>query len=200
MAYPNLDNPIDLNNRIASSTSRNFSLEAERSLQLYGQDNEGSTKKPEVYTSQVATLFILVNVTLGIGLLAMPYAMQKAGLIASTVTSLAFLVLVVATCIISVELTVKSNVKSYHEMIRVNCSPIVYQVTQLSILLIVFGTAIAYIVTIGDQSDRLFATLYGNDFCKFWYLDRRFIMIASTLFLMKPLCCLKTVDSFKYAR
>lgn len=198
MNYPTLN--ISSSNRFASSLNQNFSFDAQSSLQLYWQNDEDDSNKSEVYTSQVATLFILVNVTLGIGLLAMPYAMQEAGLVTSTIASLVFLILVVATCIISVELTVKSNVKSYHEMIRVNCNPLVYQITQFSILIVVFGTVIAYIVTIGDQSDRLFATLYGDDFCKFWYLSRGFVMTVSTLFLMTPLCCLKTVDSFKYAR
>uniref|UniRef100_A0A6G1SCE4 Putative sodium-coupled neutral amino acid transporter 7 n=1 Tax=Aceria tosichella TaxID=561515 RepID=A0A6G1SCE4_9ACAR len=152
-----------------------------------------------IYTSQWATLFIIVNVTIGVGLLAMPFAMQTAGIVTSIIAQLFFLALTIITCIMCIELTVKSEVGSYHEIIERHCSRFAYQFTQASILLICYGSAVAYIVTIGDQSDRLFSTLYGQNFSETWYLNRKFIMSFFTVLFIKPLCSARTVDFLKYA-
>lgn len=167
-----------------------------RGQQVDGQPNE----EPEKYTSQLAALLITVNVTVGAGLLAMPYAMQSSGLITSIVIQLVFLLLVIITCIMCTELTVKTGTNSYHRVVQAHCHPLVFQFTQLAILLIVFGTTVAYIVIIGDQSDRVFASVYGSTFCYKWYMSRRFIMSAVTVFIIKPLCSAKTVDFLKYGR
>lgn len=161
------------------------------------ETQEGSAKP--VYTSQLATLFIIVNVTIGAGLLAMPFAMQTAGIIASMIFQLVFLALIVITCIMCIELTVKSEVKSYHEIVQKHCHPFFYNLAQVSIFLITFGVAVAYIVTIGDQADRVFASLYGPTFCSVWYMNRRFVMSFVTLVAIKPLCSTRTVDFLKYA-
>lgn len=164
-------------------------------------DGRQGSERPVVYTTQAATLFILINVTVGLSLLALPYEMQQTGIIASVIIGLVFVFLITATCIMCTELTVKSDVKSYHEIIKVHCHPIVYQITQASILMIVFGTTVAYIAVIGDQSDRLFRTVSGSkQFCNTWYMNRRFIMIVSSLLFIKPLCAIKTIDFLKYAR
>lgn len=159
---------------------------------------QDASSKPIVYTSQLAVLLITINVTVGVGLLAMPFSMQVAGVVPSMLVQVVFLALVIITCIMCIELTIKSGVNSYHAIIAAHCHPLVYQFTQVAILLIVFGTSIAYIVTIGDQADRLFASLYGPTFCKSWYMNRRFIMSFVTLITIKPLCSARTVDFLKY--
>lgn len=169
----------------------------------HGEENEHQEEQfdgnPAVYTSQWATLFIIVNVTVGVGLLAMPYAMQSTGIVVSMLVQLVFLVLIIITCIICTELTVKSAVNSYHQIILKHCHPYVYQITQVSIFFLVFGTTVTYIVTIGDQTDRLFATLYGPTFCHSWYMNRKIIMSFLTFVAIKPLCSARTVDFLKYA-
>lgn len=162
-------------------------------------DNQ-SNDVPIRYTSQLAALLIIVNVTVGAGLLAMPYAMQVSGLIPSIIIQLVFLVSIIATCIIITELTVKTDVNSFHRIVEARCHPYVFKFTQISILLFVFVVAVAFIVIVGDQADRLFADIYGHEFCYKWYLNRRFIMSATTVFIMKPLCSAKTVEFLKYAR
>lgn len=162
--------------------------------------NSNNLPIPPKYTSQIAALFIVVNVTVGAGLLAMPSAMQASGLVTSLIMQAIFLLAVIVTCIMSTELTVKTGVNSYHRVIEAHCHRLVYQFAQVALVLIVFGTAIAYIVIIGDQFDRVFASLYGPTFCYTWYLNRRFIMSASTVFVLKPLCSARTVDFLKYGR
>lgn len=171
--------------------------DADISSSSSSQQNSNPAKP--VYTSQVATLFIIINVTIGAGLLAMPFAMQTAGIITSMIFQLIFLSLIVITCIMCIELTVKGEVRSYHEIVQKYCHPFLYQLTQVSIFLITFGVAVAFIVTIGDQSDRVFNSTHGNDFCHTWYMNRRFIMAFVTLVIIKPLCSARTVDFLKYA-
>jgi len=182
----------------------------EQQEQELERDNVGDTneneeidedsQKPKVYTSQLAALFIIVNVTIGVGLLAMPYSMQSAGIVFSMLIQMVFLGLIIITCIMCTELTVKSAVTSYHDIIRIHCHPFIYHLTQVSIFLLVFGTTVAYIVTIGDQSDRLFLTVTNDPkFCHVWYMNRRFIMSITTLLAIKPLCSARTVDFLKYA-
>lgn len=173
--------------------------DSEHVAQTVSGDLTQDESSKKVYTSQWAALLIIVNVTIGVGLLAMPFSLQTAGIISSMLIQLVLLVIIVITCIMCIELTVKSEVKSYHEIVKVHCHPIIYQFTQVSILLLVFGTSVAYIVTIGDQADRLFASLYGPTFCHSWYMNRRFIMTLFTLVGIKPLCSTKTVDFLKYA-
>lgn len=182
--------------------------EEEETRGALGADDSSSLSLPEatdnapvkpVYTSQLAALFIIVNVTIGAGLLAMPFAMQTAGVVVSIIFQLVFLCLIVITCIMCIELTVKSEAKSYHEIVQKHCHPFFYHLSQVSIFLITFGVAVAFIVTIGDQSDRVFKTRYGPTFCSYWYLSRRFIMAFVTLTVIKPLCSARTVDFLKYA-
>lgn len=165
-----------------------------------GQAEERTPEQTVTYTTQLATLLITVNVSVGVGLLALPYALQTSGLVMSLIVQLIFLVTIVSTCIMSTEMTVKAGVDSFHRMIQTHCHPFVYQFAQVSLLLIVFGTTVAYIVIIGDQADRVFASLYGPTFCYTWYMNRRFIMSAITVFAVKPLCCAKTVEFLKYGR
>lgn len=175
--------------------------DGDRSQQVGPGDVESrGTETPTKYTSQLAALFIIVNVTVGVGLLAMPAAVQSAGIVVSLIIQAIFLLIIMTTCIMCTELTVQTNVDSYHRLVAAHCHPVIDLFNQISIFLLVFGTSVAYIVTVGDQSDRIFASLYGPTFCNTWYMNRRFIMSALTIFVMKPLCSAKTVDFLKYGR
>lgn len=161
--------------------------------------DEGGSEEPIKYTSQIAALLITVNVAIGAGLLALPHAMQMSGLVTSLIIQVIFLLGVVVTCIMSTELTVKTNVNSFHQLVKAHCHPYLYQFSQVSLLLLIFGTVIAFMVIVGDQSDRFFATVYGPTFCNKWYMNRRFIIVTATMSFIKPLCYAKTVDFLKYA-
>ena len=49
------------------------------------------------------------------------------------------------------------------------------------------------------QFDRAFASLVGPDFCNAWYLNRDFIVPATSVLLILPLCFTKRIDFLKYA-
>lgn len=188
--------------------NQNFNINSNAGVTSPGQTRTDDTDarsdsnvlEPTVYTSQLAAFLVTLNVTVGAGLLAMPFAVQEAGLTTSLMIMVIFVAAIVVTTIICTELTVKTGVESFHKLVRAHCHNYLYQFTQVCILLLVFGTAVAYIVVIGDQTDRVFASLYGHTFCYTWYMNRTFIMAIVTVFVVKPLCCAKTVDFLKYAR
>lgn len=178
--------------------SRTESSDDFASARQTNTDAVGS-EEPVKYTSQLAALFITINLALGVGLLAMPHAVQTAGIITSLLVVIVFLLGVVVTCIMCTELTVKANVNSFHQLVKKHCHPYLYQFTQVSLLLMTFGTVVAFLVIVGDQSDRFFASIYGPTFCYKWYMNRRFVIVTLTMGLVKPLCYAKTVDFLKYA-
>ena len=57
-----------------------------------------------------------------------------------------------------------------------------------------FGTCITFLIIIGDQFDRLLASLYGHTFCHHWYMNRDFTMTASCILLILPFCYSKKID------
>lgn len=180
------------------SISNNLTNDANSEITIPHETVDGNSV---IFTSQTAALFITVNVTIGAGILALPASVNAAGLIPSMIIQLIFLILVIVTVIISTELTVKTNVNSYHQVIKARCHRYLYIYTQVSLLLIVYGTTVAYIVIIGDQAEKLFSLLDKETFCKGnppWYMTRRFIMTIATSVFIKPLCCAKTVDFLKY--
>ena len=57
-----------------------------------------------------------------------------------------------------------------------------------------FGTCITFLIIIGDQFDRLLASLYGHTFCFFWYMNRDFTMTLSSVLFILPLCYSQKID------
>jgi sodium-coupled neutral amino acid transporter 7/8 len=61
-----------------------------------------------------------------------------------------------------------------------------------------FGTCITFLIIIGDQFDRAFASLVGPEFCHKWFLNRNFVMPATSILFILPLCYSKTIDFLQY--
>lgn len=86
---------------------------------------------------------------------------------------------------------------SYHEVLSSMCGPRAKVVVAADIALATYGICIAYLVTMGDQYDRIFASLVGTDFCKHWYLDRKFMMTITGIAIF-PVCLFKRLDFLKH--
>lgn len=86
---------------------------------------------------------------------------------------------------------------SYHEVLSSMCGPRAKAVVAFDIALATYGICIAYLVTMGDQYDRIFASLVGSDFCKYWYLNRRFMMSVTAIAIF-PICMLKRLDFLRH--
>ena len=66
--------------------------------------------------------------------------------------------------------------------------------TSLCVVVYCFGTTVTFLIMIGDQYDRIFASLIGPDFCYTFYLNRDFTMGLTGLCIILPLCFSKRID------
>ncbi|XP_032677420.1 putative sodium-coupled neutral amino acid transporter 7 isoform X2 [Odontomachus brunneus] len=62
-----------------------------------------------------------------------------------------------------------------------------------------FGCCLTFLIIVGDQFDRAFATFYGLDYCHTWYLSRPFVTAVSCSLFILPLCFFKRLDVLSYA-
>ena len=48
--------------------------------------------------------------------------------------------------------------------------------------------------------DSVLRFAYGGDYCHYWYMNRKFTMVSTSLLFVLPLCFPKRIDFLKYAR
>jgi len=68
----------------------------------------------------------------------------------------------------------------------------------LCVALYSFGTCVTFLIIIGDQFDRALASLYGPNFCTYWYMQREFLIVACSVLFILPLCFSARIDFLKY--
>ncbi|XP_067001609.2 sodium-coupled neutral amino acid transporter 7 [Anabrus simplex] len=68
----------------------------------------------------------------------------------------------------------------------------------ITVALYCFGTCITFLIIIGDQFDRVLASVHGPDFCHYWYMNRMFTIAASSTVVILPLCYSRRIDFLKY--
>jgi len=89
--------------------------------------------------------------------------------------------------------------KTLQEVMSTAAGPWGRRVTSLIVAIYCFGTCITFLIIIGDQFDRAFASIVGPNFCHTWYLNRDFIMPATSIVLILPMCYSKNIDFLQYA-
>ena len=153
-------------------------------------------------TSDVFTVFLIVNTALGSGLLNFPKAFDEAGGI-----TVAMIVHVVMLLFIIVALQVlaycadqnKSNPAcTLEEMVgqsvgaggRIFCS--------ITNAVYMFGTTVTFLIMLGDQFARILVSVVGADYWKTWYMTRDFTVSVCGVFAILPLCFSKKTDFLKY--
>jgi len=150
-------------------------------------------------TSTIATIFLIVNAALGAGLLNFPKAFDQAGgvLVAVLVQASLLVFIMIALYILATTSDIKQST-TLQEAMHTAAGPWGRRLTSLIVTVYCFGTCITFLIIIGDQFDRAFASLVGPQFCHIWYLNRDFIMPATSVILILPLCYSKTIDFLQY--
>ncbi|KAH6943911.1 hypothetical protein HPB50_000625 [Hyalomma asiaticum] len=69
----------------------------------------------------------------------------------------------------------------------------------VSVLLTCYGVCVTYLIVIGDQYDRIFASLHGPDFCHKWYMAREFTITLTAVAIVLPLNMLQHIEFLKCA-
>lgn len=72
--------------------------------------------------------------------------------------------------------------------------------SSICIAIYCFGTCITFLIIMGDQFDRLFASLYGEYFCHQWFLNRSFTTVAASIMFILPFCYARKMDFLKHIR
>ncbi|CAN8004585.1 unnamed protein product, partial [Ixodes hexagonus] len=151
-------------------------------------------------TSWYAAVFLIVNAALGAGLLNFPQAFDRAGGIAVALSVQAVLLLfVVGSLLVLARCAERAGGGwSYQETVGVACGRRLGALCSLLVALYCYGTCVAFLVIVGDFSDRVFASWYGMDYCLRWYMRRDFVTVVVAVVLVLPMCYSRTIDFLKY--
>lgn len=150
-------------------------------------------------TTWVMAAFLLINAALGAGLLNYPVAYDRLGgvVYASIIQGFA-VILMATTMLVLVYCARLNNVSSYHDVMKTMCGRRVMQFSAASIAITCFGICITFLIIIGDQFDRIFATYIGDNFCTYWYATRTFTMSATAVATIWPMCYFRRLDFLRH--
>lgn len=142
-------------------------------------------------------VLLVVNAALGAGILNFPQAYAKCGGIG---TALAFqmglLVFITGAFLILAYCADKHGSQNFQEIVREILGPVAYILTQIFILLYMFGSTIAYMILIGDQLEKVGAAIESQPH---WYFKRDFLMCFVSIVFLLPLCLPKTLKILSYS-
>ncbi|KYM75365.1 Putative sodium-coupled neutral amino acid transporter 7 [Atta colombica] len=148
----------------------------------------------------LGTIFLIVNTTLGAGLLNFPQAFDKAGGIGTcTVAQLVLLVFITASLVILASCSNSTGTDTMQDTFAGLCGSKSLAFCGICVAVYSFGCCLTFLIIVGDQFDRVFATYYGLDYCHTWYLSRPFVTALSCSIFILPLCFFKRLDILSYA-
>lgn len=157
------------------------------------------------FESQFSASANLAAATLGAGVLSIPFAFAKSGLLLGWILIFISTTVTIYSLDIIVRVSQGTNCYTY-ESIASNLGNGTNMMaarrwTEASVLIFCIGSNIAYIVAVGDISERILS-LIRHEYAAYilpMFIDRNFIMILFWSFIMLPLSLLRRVDSLKYA-
>lgn len=150
-------------------------------------------------TSTLGTIFLIINAALGAGLLNFPKAFDTAGgVLVAVMVQAVLLVFIMSALIILAQTSDLKSSSTLQDIMGTVAGRTGTLVTSIIVTIYTFGTCITFLIIIGDQFDRAFASLVGPQFCDHWYLNRDFIVPITSVFLILPLCFTKKIDFLKY--
>ncbi|XP_043590247.1 putative sodium-coupled neutral amino acid transporter 7 isoform X1 [Bombus pyrosoma] len=151
-------------------------------------------------TSILSTIFLIVNATLGAGLLNFPQAFDRAGgLVSSINVQLVALIFITATLVILANCSDITNTCTMQDMFANFYGQKSLFLCALCIVIYSFGCCLTFLIIIGDQFDRILATYYGLDYCYTWYMSRTFVTTVTCSLFILPLCFFKGLNVLSYA-
>ncbi|XP_043264333.1 putative sodium-coupled neutral amino acid transporter 7 [Colletes gigas] len=151
-------------------------------------------------TSILSTIVLIVNATLGAGILNFPQAFDRAGGIAmSIIIQFLLLIFITATLVILAHCSDITNTSNMQNTFAEFCGHRWLFLCALFIVVYSFGCCLTFLIIVGDQFDRVLATYYGLDYCYTWYLSRPFVTAVTCTIFILPLCFFKKLDVLSYA-
>eukprot|EP01064_Diplonema_japonicum_P019053 TRINITY_DN2775_c1_g1_i1.p1 TRINITY_DN2775_c1_g1~~TRINITY_DN2775_c1_g1_i1.p1 ORF type:complete len:515 (+),score=65.02 TRINITY_DN2775_c1_g1_i1:72-1616(+) len=158
--------------------------------------------------SMQAGVFNIASATLGAGALTLPYAFKKSGLgmgitwlaagMLATVFSIKLLIQVLEVVRHSPAWKGPRNLDSYEDLTLHLFGRKTEYFVEAQIIVFCYGTAIAYVVAVGDILDPVRKLDMMPSFLSYKY-GRQLVMIIFWTFLMLPLSFLKSVNSLRFS-
>lgn len=167
---------------------------------INASEEVSSTSQNRNGTGSMGTIFLIVNATLGAGLLNFPEAFDKSGGIATAIiVQLFFLIFITSALVVLANCSDITKTCTMQNTFAGLCGPKSLILCGVCVAIYSFGCCLTFLIIIGDQFDRVFATFYGMDYCHNWYLSRPFITSVTALVFILPLSFFKRMDVLSYA-
>mmetsp|Transcript_21713 Transcript_21713/g.40598 ORF Transcript_21713/g.40598 Transcript_21713/m.40598 type:complete len:479 (-) Transcript_21713:152-1588(-) len=147
------------------------------------------------------SVFMLVVAVVGAGTLSVPFAFEQVGVL------LGISMFLVGGCFayFSLQLLIISSdlagVKSYVGIARNLYGPVLGNLTQLALLLNLYGTSISYIVAAGSMVSSVLCAVTNEpdlESAPDW-MQPRAVMIALVCCIVVPLCLMRTMGALRYS-
>ena len=139
----------------------------------------------------------LCSATLGAGVLSLPYAICKCGI----VPGLLLLLLAATSTTISIDMIIETcaalRLSSYEDITQKLLGHRALIVVESSIFVFCFGCAVAYVVAVGDILQQGIIGVFADQLPSF--ITREFAMILFWAVIMLPLSLLERIDSLRFA-
>lgn len=149
-------------------------------------------------TSDLFTVFLIVNAALGAGLLNFPKAFDEAGGITVAIlvqlALLLFIVVALNMLAYSSDRNPSSPANTIEDVMGQSIGRSARIFTSLCVVVYCFGTTVTFLIMIGDQFDRIFESLVGENWCNTWYMNRDFTICAAAVVAILPFCFSKKID------
>ncbi|XP_013783114.1 putative sodium-coupled neutral amino acid transporter 7 [Limulus polyphemus] len=165
-----------------------------------GTKLQTKTQTEKTGTSWYAASIMVINVALGAGLLNFPQAYDRAGGVFVAICVQAILVALVISALLTLAYCSDVNGSTtYQEVVRSIYGERTRRICSVLIIFFGFGASVTFVIVIGDQFDTVLSSLYGRNFCHYWYMRREFTVVASSTCIILPLAFPKRIDFLKYS-
>lgn len=164
-----------------------------------GHPEEGHQQPSATGSSRLSAVFLIINAALGAGLLNFPQAFEQAGgIVTAVIVQAVLLVWILGSLLILAHCSDETGARTLQDVLEGVCGRPGLVVCSTAVALYCFGTCITFLIIIGDQFDRVLSSLYGLDFCHYWYMNRDFTMALTSSVFILPLCYSKRIDFLRY--
>jgi len=142
-------------------------------------------------------VFLIANAALGAGLLNFPQAYMRAGGVEIAISmQFGLLLFIIGAFLILARCANHSQATTYQDVILFMLGRRVKEVTQIFIAIYFFGSAITYMIIIGEQLSSVI--MYASGKSNVWYVDKRFCFSMFALIFLLPLCLPRRLKALSY--
>ncbi|VEU40432.1 unnamed protein product [Pseudo-nitzschia multistriata] len=158
-----------------------------RSSANSSRDDEGRARA----VTMIGSVANLCSATLGAGILALPFAFYQAGIICGVLLLLISALATSSSIGLLVEACDRYNLSTYEKIVEKGLGRNARKLVEISILVFCCGTAVGYVIAVGDIMERVVPSLTTS--------QKQLSMSLVWCVAMLPLSCLKTMRSLECA-